>query len=150
VPDADGIAGLLEDPEDVLGAVPEEIARVGVPPPLDPVHGPASVGVEKAPQELPGISTNQLSLPVAQDDGALVLLPGPMLREEAGPVLPPGTDLHAAGLGDRACPGPPPADPLQRAGGEADQVGVAGVLHDAEDRRARLLDDVTVTEVQAE
>src|ERR1700733_7732652 len=53
----------------------------------DPVDKPAAVRVKEATSEIPGVSANDLLLPLLELDLALVLPPGPMLRKQTRPVL---------------------------------------------------------------
>lgn len=79
--DSNGIAGLTEDFENILGGVREEVSRVRVLALPNPVHDPAAIGMDETAQELPRVVVNDLSLPIRQPDRALVLQAGAVLRE---------------------------------------------------------------------
>lgn len=86
--DAEHLAVLAEEAPYVWRKVREEVARIGIAadPPAgkldgEAIHRPATVGVDKAAQELLGIGSRELSLPAEEFDLAFVLASRTVLRE---------------------------------------------------------------------
>lgn len=157
--DVNAVEGGAQDFHDVLRLVGEEVARVLVPflpardRAPDPVGDAAAVGVEQAADQFLGVAVDNVALPGSQFDPALVLPAGAVLREKAGPVLPPGDHLGAPRPGNGA-------DPVVRQEGleSADAlVGETGPGVGAEDAQTPHLllavagvTDAAVAEVEAE
>src|SRR5450756_1644803 len=92
-------AGPAEDRMDVGRSVRERISRPG-PASSAGVLKPTAVRVDEATDELFGPAVDELLLPVSELYTPLVLLTGPVLREETGPASPVGRNLDAV-LGPR-------------------------------------------------
>jgi hypothetical protein len=83
--DSDAPTDLHEQPEDVRGVIGERVGRI-----VSTVHDAsmsAPVGFQAAPDELPGMALDDLSLPCLEHDRTPMLSPRTMLWEELRPCV---------------------------------------------------------------
>lgn len=155
--DAHAVQGVGKELPDVVGFVGEEIPGVLIALALTgdeagrPVRDATAVGVDEPADEFPRVSVDDFLLPGFEDDRALVLLAGAVLRKQAVQVF--RLDLHVAA----ACP----ADATHGVVGEDRAHGLLAVVHEsgpcfaARDHEVGhavlgVATDVAVAQIQAE
>lgn len=148
--DPQRVAGVAEDLQDVRRRVREEVSRVGILPSLHAIDHATAIGVNQATQQLPWVSADDLLLPRLKPDRSPMFHTGPVLRKDARPVQPVGAHLRA----------PIPCDvevlparwqnAFDSCSRQTHEIGVAGVLVDAQTARARTNNDVSITQIQTE
>jgi hypothetical protein len=102
--------------------------------------------VDQSPDELIGMLVHDALLPVHERDPAVVLATGPVLREQAWPVLPVRRHIEGSRVRARVQRCPPPADVFDCERDPPGDVDVHQIASNAEAVDPAIgVDEVTVT-----